>query len=71
LFFGPERGKRGPAPESEARIKQAKAICRECLDREPCFVWGMIHHERYGIWGGYTERERNKLRRETPWLRAR
>jgi WhiB family redox-sensing transcriptional regulator len=41
-----------------ARERAAKAICATCPVRTPCAAYALQHHERYGIWGGLTERER-------------
>ena len=54
LFF-PERG--------SSTIK-AKAICSECKVREECLEYAVERKERFGIWGGKSERERRAIRRE-------
>jgi WhiB family redox-sensing transcriptional regulator len=54
LFF-PERG---------ASTRAAKAICRECLVREDCLEFAITAGEKFGIWGGMSERERRRVRRE-------
>lgn len=51
LFF-PERGE---------SVREAKAICRGCPVRAECLEHGM--GEKFGIWGGYSERERRAMRR--------
>lgn len=38
-----------------------RAICESCPVQEECLEAGL--HERFGIWGGLTERERKRLRR--------
>jgi WhiB family redox-sensing transcriptional regulator len=43
---------------------EAKATCRECPVQEPCLEWALTTRERYGIFGGLSERERRKVRRE-------
>jgi WhiB family redox-sensing transcriptional regulator len=55
-LFYPERGQ-------NSDVAAAKAVCRECPVLEDCRAWG-IAHEKNGIWGGLTERERRKARRE-------
>jgi WhiB family redox-sensing transcriptional regulator len=42
---------------------QAKQICRRCPVRFECLEYALAHGERYGIWGGLTERERRQIRR--------
>ena len=54
LFF-PERG---------ASTRKAKAICAACPVREACLEFAIRHGERFGIWGGLSERERRKIRRQ-------
>lgn len=54
LFF-PERG---------ASTRKAKAICAACTVREDCLEFAITHGERFGIWGGLSERERRKIRRQ-------
>jgi len=54
LFF-PERG---------ASTRTAKAICRECTVRVDCLEFAIVSSEKFGIWGGLSERERRKIRRE-------
>lgn len=48
-------------PQKMRRESEAKAVCRTCPVRQPCLAEGM--NEDYGIWGGYTETERKRLRR--------
>lgn len=38
-------------------------ICETCPVRAKCARYG-IQHERYGVWGGMTEGERNRYRRK-------
>lgn len=54
LFF-PERGQSNT---------KAKAICAGCPVREPCLEDALVRGEEFGIWGGLTETERRKIRRE-------
>lgn len=54
LFF-PERG------EPSVRAKQ---VCGDCIVRDECLRYALDHNERYGIWGGTSERERRRLRRD-------
>ena len=53
LFF-PERG---------ASTKEAKEVCRACVVREDCLEYALDNGEKFGIWGGMSERERRRLRR--------
>ena len=54
LFF-PERG---------ASTRKAKAICAACAVKEECLEFAITQGERFGIWGGLSERERRKIRRQ-------
>ena len=53
LFF-PERG---------ASTKEAKSVCQGCVVREECLEYALANGEKFGIWGGLSERERRKLKR--------
>ena len=53
LFF-PERG---------ASTREAKEVCRGCVVQSECLEYAIAHGEKFGIWGGLSERERRKVRR--------
>jgi WhiB family redox-sensing transcriptional regulator len=44
--------------------KQAKRICRECPVQSQCLAYAMDAPVDHGIWGGLTERERRRFRRQ-------
>lgn len=44
-------------------INIAKGICNQCNHRLECAEWG-INNERFGIWGGLTNSQRNAIRRK-------
>lgn len=46
-------------------MEKAKTICRRCPVQAPCLQWAMDAREPYGIWGGLTEQERERLRKAT------
>ncbi|MDR1386547.1 MAG: WhiB family transcriptional regulator [Propionibacteriaceae bacterium] len=50
-------------PEKGGSTREAKAVCRSCEVRQPCLDYALAHDERFGIWGGLSERERRKLKR--------
>ena len=54
LFF-PERG---------ASTREAKEVCRGCVVRGECLEYALANGEKFGIWGGLSERERRRLRRQ-------
>lgn len=55
-------------PEKGGSTREAKRICNGTADREGCPVraeclqYALDHDERFGIWGGFSERERRALR---------
>lgn len=44
---------------------EAKAVCAGCPVRRECLVAALARNERYGVWGGLDERERQNLKRRT------
>ena len=60
LFF-PERG---------ASTREAKDVCRGCVVREDCLEFALQNGEKFGIWGGMSERERRRIRRQRALERA-
>lgn len=50
-------------PEKGGSTRDAKRVCEACDVRAECLEWALENDERYGIWGGLSERERRKLRR--------
>ena len=53
-------------PEKGGSARWAKSICAVCDVREQCLAEALVNGERYGIWGGVTERDRRKLTGLTP-----
>lgn len=53
LFF-PARGE---------ETRQAKKVCARCPVREECLDFALENAEKFGIWGGLSERERRGERR--------
>lgn len=51
-------------PEKGGSTREAKRICDGCEVRAQCLEYALANDERFGIWGGLSERERRKLRRE-------
>ena len=51
-------------PSQGADTRAAKAVCRLCLVREDCLEFALANRERFGIWGGTSELQRKRLRRE-------
>jgi WhiB family transcriptional regulator, redox-sensing transcriptional regulator len=50
-------------PEKGGSTREAKRICSGCEVRAECLEYALANDERFGIWGGLSERERRRLRR--------
>src|SRR5690349_1473865 len=50
-------------PEKGGSTREAKRICSRCEVKSECLEYALSHDERFGIWGGLSERERRKLKR--------
>lgn len=51
-------------PEKGGSTREAKKICRACMVRAECLLAAIETDERFGIWGGLSERDRRKLRKQ-------
>ncbi|MCX2733902.1 WhiB family transcriptional regulator [Saccharopolyspora sp. NFXS83] len=51
-------------PEKGGSTREAKRICAGCEVRPECLEYALEHDERFGIWGGLSERERRRLKRQ-------
>jgi WhiB family redox-sensing transcriptional regulator len=49
-------------PEKGGSTREAKKVCLGCDVRAECLEYALTHGERWGIWGGLSERERRKLK---------
>jgi WhiB family redox-sensing transcriptional regulator len=52
-------------PEKGGSTREAKRVCLSCDVRSECLEYALAHDERFGIWGGLSERERRRLKRRT------
>ena len=52
-------------PEKGGSTREAKKICTGCEVKAECLEYALSNDERFGIWGGLSERERRRLRRRT------
>ena len=57
-----------------AEQNAAKRICRGCAIRDECLVEALDNRIEFGVWGGWTERDRRALLRRHPgvtsWARV-
>lgn len=49
-------------PDKGGSTYQAKQICRRCPVRQQCLDYALTTQQGHGVWGGYSERERRRLR---------
>lgn len=49
-------------PEMGGSTRPAKRVCEGCEVRDDCLAYALEHNERFGIWGGTSEKERRLLR---------
>lgn len=50
-------------PEKGGSTRMAVQVCMSCDVREDCLRAALARDERFGVWGGMTERQRRKLQR--------
>lgn len=50
-------------PEKGGSTRDAKKVCSSCTVRADCLEYALKNDERFGIWGGMSERERRRLRK--------
>lgn len=50
--FFPEKGQPNAA---------AKRVCASCPVQPECLEYAIVHEERYGVWGGTSERARRQM----------
>jgi WhiB family redox-sensing transcriptional regulator len=50
-------------PERGGSPRAAKQVCGQCDVRTKCLQTALDNQERFGVWGGLSERERRKLLR--------
>ena len=50
-------------PEKGGSTREAKRVCLTCDVRQECLEYALQNDERFGIWGGLSERERRKLKK--------
>jgi len=58
------------SPRRGASTREAKEVCRGCVVREDCLEYALANGEKFGIWGGMSERERRRIRRQRALART-
>ena len=51
-------------PDKGGSAEPAKAFCRRCPAQADCLDYALAHDERFGVWGGTSPRERDRIRRQ-------
>ena len=50
--------------EEDAGVERAKQVCNTCVVQQQCLEFALANRESEGIWGGATEKERRRIRRQ-------
>ncbi len=50
-------------PEKGGSTREPKRVCMGCSVKEECLEYALANDERFGVWGGLSERERRRLKR--------
>jgi WhiB family redox-sensing transcriptional regulator len=50
-------------PEKGGSTREAKRVCLSCEVRVECLDYALGNDERFGIWGGLSERERRRVKK--------
>jgi WhiB family redox-sensing transcriptional regulator len=50
-------------PEKGGSTREAKRVCLACEVRVECLEYALANDERFGIWGGLSERERRRIKK--------
>ena len=56
-------------PENSSPSWEAKRLCRNCPVVTECLDYALDNKEMFGIWGGLSPRERQRVRRENGTIR--
>lgn len=51
-------------PDKGESTKEAKGVCAACPVRAECLEYALDINERFGVWGGTSERERRRLNKQ-------
>jgi WhiB family transcriptional regulator, redox-sensing transcriptional regulator len=50
-------------PEKGGSTREAKRACASCEVRAECLRYALDNDERFGVWGGLSDRERRRIKR--------
>lgn len=50
-------------PEKGGSTAGAKRVCNRCPVQAQCLEYALTNNEHFGVWGGYSERERREIAR--------
>ncbi|HET8884472.1 MAG TPA: WhiB family transcriptional regulator [Candidatus Saccharimonadales bacterium] len=53
-------------PDRGGSASLAKKVCSICSVRPQCLDFALANDEKFGVWGGLSERERRKMVRHKP-----
>jgi WhiB family redox-sensing transcriptional regulator len=57
-------------PEQGASAQDAKETCRGCSVQADCLEYAVRTNQNHGIWGGTTERERRRIKRQLRLIKS-
>ena len=52
-------------PGQDGNADPALRVCESCSVREECLEYAIQTRQRYGVWGGTTERQRRRILRRS------
>ena len=52
------------------QIRAAKVVCMQCSVRTPCLEFALATNQEAGVWGGLSEDERRRMRKEAQAVTA-
>lgn len=53
-----------PTDTSPERADLARAVCADCTVTEECLDYAIATNQRWGIWGGTSDRDRRRIRQQ-------
>jgi WhiB family redox-sensing transcriptional regulator len=59
----------GPGEATDARVERAQQVCRHCPVAAACLQYALDAGADFGVWGGFTPKERRRLLRRRRLVR--